>query len=233
MTIIHIVMHDISLQTWDKPMPKVEPFERHMDKYEEWFEKNMFAYKSELEAVRLLLPEGGTGVEIGVGTGRFAAPLGIRVGVEPSKAMREVAQKRGIEVIDGVAEALSFEDCLFDFALMVTTICFIDDVEASFKESFRIIKSSGFFINGFVDRNSSLGKTYQKHKEENVFYKIATFYSVDEVISYLKKVGFRNLAFTQTIFHNLDEIKEVEPIKEGYGEGSFVVVRGMKPGVKK
>lgn len=195
MNIIHIIMRDISLRMWDKAMPKVEPFEKHMDKYEEWFEKNVFAYKSELQAVRLLLPKSGAGVEIGVRTGRFAAPLGIRVGVELSKEMREVAQKRGIEVVDGVAEALPFEDNLFDFALMVTTICFVDEIEASFKESFRIIKSSGFFINGFVDRNSSLGKTYQKHKEENVFYKIATFYSVDEVISYLKRVGFRNLTF--------------------------------------
>jgi len=232
MTIIHIVMYDISLQTWDKPMPKVEPFERHKAKYEEWFEKNVFAYKSELQAIRYLLPKRGTGVEIGVGTGRFAAPLGIRVGVEPSKAMREVAQKRGIEVIDGLAEALPFEDCLFDFALMVTTICFVDDIEASFKEAFRVIKPAGFFINGFVDRKSSLGKFYQKHRAKNVFYKIATFYSVDELIFYLKKTGFQNLAFTQTIFHTLEEIKEGEAIKEGYGEGSFVVVKGMKPDVK-
>jgi hypothetical protein len=57
------------------------------------------------------LPKSGTGVEIGVGTGRFAEPLGIRVVIEPSKAMRRMAQKRGIEVIDGVAESLPFDDC--------------------------------------------------------------------------------------------------------------------------
>jgi len=213
-------------------MTKIEPFEKHKVKYEEWFEKNEFAYKSELQAVRYLLPKKGTGVEIGVGTGRFAEPLGIRVGVEPSKAMRKVAQKRGIEVIDGVAEALPFEDCLFDFALMVTTICFVDDIEASFKEAFRVIKPAGFFINGFVDRKSPLGRFYQKHRAKNVFYNIATFYSVDDVIPYMKKAGFRNLTFTQTIFHTLEEIKEVEAMKEGYGKGSFVVVSGMKPGVK-
>lgn len=219
----------VEIQIDNKAMAKIEPFERHKVKYEEWFEKNVFAYKSELQAVRYLLPKRKKGVEIGVGTGRFAVPLGIRVGIEPSKVMREVAQEKGISVIDGVAEALPFEDCLFDFALMVTTVCFVDDIEASFKEAFRVIKPNGFFINGFVDRNSSLGKFYQQHKERNVFYKIATFYSVDEIISYLKKAGFRNLTFTQTIFHTLDKIKKVETIKEGYGEGSFVVVNGMKP----
>lgn len=213
-------------------MAKIDPFERHAARYEEWFEKNIFAYKSELQAIRYLLPKRGTGVEIGVGTGRFAGPLGISAGVEPSKVMRQMAREKGIEVVDGVAEALPFDDCQFDFALMVTTICFVDDIETSFKEVFRVIKPAGSFINGFVDRNSSLGKFYQKHRAKNVFYKIATFYSVDEVIPYLKKAGFRNLTFTQTIFHALEEIKEVETIKEGYGEGSFVVVGGMKPGVK-
>jgi hypothetical protein len=38
-------------------MAKIEPFERYKVKYEEWFEKNVFAYKSELQAVRYLLPK--------------------------------------------------------------------------------------------------------------------------------------------------------------------------------
>ena len=44
----------------------------------------------------------------------------------------------------------------------------------------------------------------------------------------MKRAGFLALTFSQTIYHRLDEIKAVEPVKEGYGEGSFVVVRGMK-----
>jgi hypothetical protein len=51
---------------------------------------------------------------------------------------------------------------------------------------------------------------------------------VDEVVFYLKQAGFKNFNFTQTIFHNLAEIKDVEPIKDGYGKGSFVVVRAIK-----
>ncbi len=135
-------------------------------------------------------------------------------------------------MVDGVAEALPFEDCLFDFALMVTTVCFVDNITASFKEALRVIKPGGFFIIGFVDRKSPVGKFYQQIKERSVFYQIATFYSVDELIYYLKTTGFQNLTFTQTIFHRLDKITEVEPTEEGYGEGSFVVVRAKKPSIQ-
>ncbi len=44
----------------------------------------------------------------------------------------------------------------------------------------------------------------------------------------LNKVGFKEFNFKQTIFHSLNEIKNVEPIKENYGQGSFVVVRARK-----
>ncbi len=209
-------------------MPKIESFERYANKYEDWFENNKFAYESELQAIKEQLPENGEGIEIGVGSGRFAAPLGIKVGVEPSGKMREIARKRGIEVIDGVAEELPFDALKFDFALMVTLICFLDNIEAAFKEAYRILKPGGYLIIGLINKNSLVGKLYQQHKKNNVFYKIATFYSVDEVLCYLKKVGFKDFNLTQTIFHDLEEIKDVEPPKEGYGEGSFVVVKATK-----
>ncbi len=209
-------------------MPKIEPFERYPDRYDDWFERNRFAYESELLAIKAQLPKGGKGIEIGVGSGRFAAPLGIRVGVEPSSKMREIARRRGIEVVDGVAEDLPFEDSSFDYALMTTTLCFLDDVEAALKETHRITKPGGTIIIGFIDKNKPLGKLYQRRKDDNGFYGAATFYSVEEVAHHLKRAGFRSLRFTQTIFRDLSEITEVEPIKEGHGEGFFVVVRGRK-----
>jgi len=42
------------------------------------------------------------------------------------------------------------------------------------------------------------------------------------------KIGLRGMNFKQTIFHSLNEIKNVEPVKEDYGEGSFVVIRARK-----
>lgn len=209
-------------------MAKIEPFEKYPYQYEDWFERNKFVYESELRAIREQLPESKKGIEIGVGSGRFTVPLGIKIGVDPSKEMRKLAQKRGIDVINGVAESLPFDDSQFDFALMTTTICFVDDIEASFQEAYRVLKPGGFFIIGFIEKESPIGRLYQKHKGESMFYGIATFYTADEVISNLKKVGFKNFNFTQTIFHNLAEIRDIEPIKEGYGEGSFAVIRAIK-----
>lgn len=38
----------------------------------------------------------GNGLEVGIGTGRFAIPLGITTGIEPSAAMAAIAAKSGI-----------------------------------------------------------------------------------------------------------------------------------------
>jgi len=111
---------------------------------------------------------------------------------------------------------------------MVTTVCFVDDIQASFQEAYRVLKPGGYLIIGFIDRESSLGRLYQQHKKKSVFYKIATFYTVAEILLNLEKVGFKNFSFTQTIFHSLSKIKAIEPIKEGYGEGSFVVIKALK-----
>jgi SAM-dependent methyltransferase len=204
---------------------RVDPFEKHYDRYEEWFEEHRYAYLSELEAVRHLIPE-GKGVEVGVGSGRFAEPLGIKLGVEPSTKMAEISRRRGIRVIKGVAEDLPLKDESFDFVLMVTTICFLDNVERAIGEARRVLRPGGYIIIGFIDRESSLGREYLKQREENVFYREATFYSVLEILSFLK--GFRHVSVLQTIFRPLDSIDSVEPALEGYGKGSFVVIRAVK-----
>ena len=124
-------------------MPKVDVFEENSAAYEAWFDLNPFAYQSELRAIKELLPEKGRGVEIGVGSGQFAKPLGIEIGIEPSFKMAELARSKGIHVIDAVAESLPFDDHEFDFVLLVTTICFVDDPVLAFKEIRRILKPGG------------------------------------------------------------------------------------------
>jgi ubiquinone/menaquinone biosynthesis C-methylase UbiE len=207
-------------------MPKTESFEKHVDRYEQWFLDNPLAYISEIKAIQALLPKSGEGVEIGVGTGRFAAPLKIRQGVEPAARMAALARKRGVEVSEGTAERLPFENGRFDFALMVTTLCFVDDPQAALREARRVLKPEGVLVVGLVDRASPLGKSYQKRQEESLFYREATFHSAAEVVELMKGAGFADFAFTQTLFRPLAEIEGVEPVREGHGKGSFVAIRG-------
>ena len=213
-------------------MPRISPFEKYAEQYEEWFVENRWVYEAELRAVKAMLPVGGHGVEIGVGSGRFAEPLGIKIGVEPSRSMREIAQKRGIQVLDGVAEELPFDDAGFDFVLMVTTVCFVDNIRKALLEAHRVLSHGGFLIIGFVDRNSMVGQTYLDHQNENVFYKDATFFSVDELDELMDQVGFKDLTFKQTIFKTLSRTTRDEQVKPGHGEGSFVVIRGRKEEAK-
>lgn len=209
-------------------MPKILPFEKHTDKYEIWFTKNRWVYEAELLAVKELIPKTGQGIEIGVGSGRFASPLGIRLGIEPSTNMGKIAQERGIQISEGVAENLPLKKSKFDFALMVTAVCFLDDINKSFQEAYRILQENGLFIVGIVDRESPVGQIYLKHQQANVFYKEATFYSVDEIVKCMKYVGFRDFDYRQTIFKQLAKITDGEPVQTGYGKGSFVVICGIK-----
>lgn len=219
-------MSDMSIK--DDTVPIIEPFDMYSNEYDEWFEKNKFVYESELLVIKNVIPKDKVGLEIGVGSARFSAPLGIKIGIEPSSRLREIAEKRGVECIDAVAEDLPFKNSTFDFALMVTTICFVDDLLVAFKEAHRVIKNDGSLIIGFVNKESTIGKEYQERKDKSLFYKKATFYSVDEVVSCLKEAGFRSFEFLQTIFHNLKDIKAIEPVREGYKEGSFVVICAKK-----
>src|SRR5690606_16354886 len=118
---------------------------------------------------------------IGVGTGRFAKPLGIAIGIDPSLKMLARARNRGVGVVCRVAEALPFRDEVFDHALIVTTICFVDDARAMLAEARRVLRPEGAVVIGFIDRTSRLGRHYEAHRDESVFYRDAVFFSADEV----------------------------------------------------
>ena len=207
-------------------MPITEPFQEHTDRYEEWFEDHEAAYESELAAVEELVPTMERGLEIGVGSGRFAGPLGFDVGLDPSPNMLEHARDRGIDVVVGVAEHLPFREGRFDAALIVTTICFVDDVPATLREANRVLAPDGRLVVGFVDKNSPLGELYQERREENPFYRDATFLSTGELADAMEAAGFIDLEFRQTIFENPADLDAPETARQGYGDGSFVVVAG-------
>lgn len=203
---------------------KISAFDQAAHEYDEWFDTHKFAYESELNAIRPFIPEHGLGLEIGAGTGRFSVPFSISIGIEPSEVMAGIASSRGITVHHEKAENLPFCEDHFDFVLMTTTLCFLDDPVIVLQKIHKTLKPKGTLIIGFIDKDSSLGKKYESFKENDPIYRFARFYSTKDVIELLESNEFEILDIYQTIFQDPDKLDKVEPFTEGYGNGSFVVI---------
>jgi ubiquinone/menaquinone biosynthesis C-methylase UbiE len=205
-------------------------FDKYYKKYDAWYDKNRFAYLSELEAIREKLPKKGRGLEIGVGTARFAAPLGIKYGVDPAKNMLKIASKRGVNVRPGFGEKLPFKNGSFDYVATMITLSFVKDPEKVLKEAGRILRKNGKIIVGMIDKNSFLGRFYQKKK--GPFYRKANLLNVEEVKNLLIKAGFGRLSYSQTIFRLPGEMKSIHKTRNGFGKGGFVVISAIKQGAE-
>jgi len=201
-------------------------FDTLVSEYEEWFVENQTLLQSELLALKLVIPVGRKGIEIGIGSGIFAEKLSIKDGIDPSEMMLSIARRRGLDVVKGVAEDLPYPDTSFDFAVFITSLCFVDSPVKAIEEAHRILKQNGEIIIAIIDKESVFGKFLNKEKKKSRFYKYASFYSVPETISLLEENGFK----INAVFQTLEDPgrTEIEQPRKGYGKGSFVVIRGVK-----
>jgi ubiquinone/menaquinone biosynthesis C-methylase UbiE len=204
--------------------PTILVFEALAERYDAWFERHPWAYQSEILALKTFLAPHVRGLEIGVGTGRFAVPLGIEAGVEPAAAMAAMAHRRGIKVNRAVAEALPFRRNSFDLVAMITVICFLRDPFLALTEATRVLKPGGQILLGMIDRDSPLGQSYEAHKQESEFYRWARFYAVSQAVGWLEKLAYEKLETCQTIYHDLSGLTDLEPVSRGHGQGAFVVI---------
>jgi ubiquinone/menaquinone biosynthesis C-methylase UbiE len=211
-------------------LKQTAPFEANAERYDCWYDEHEVVFKSEVNAIGELLrklPENIHGIEVGLGTGRFATALGIQEGIEPADSLRQMAMDRGLEVMDARAERLPYGDLQFDFVLFVT-ICYLEDLARAFGEAFRVLKDGGAVLVGILDRERPIAQSYINRRENSVFYRTAHFYSAGLVTKKLKEAGFRDFEYVQTLFGDLDDIDEVQEVREGHGEGGFVVVKATK-----
>jgi len=201
-------------------------FNKYYKKYDSWYDKNKFAYLSEIEALKKSVPKESKGLEIGVGTGRFASRLGIKYGVDPAYNMLKVSKKRRIDVRHAQGERLPFESSSFDYVAVIITLCFVKDPIKVLIEAKRVLKKNGKIIIAIVDRSSFLGRFYQKKK--SLFYKKARFFSTREVTDLLKMSGFGRVSYYQTLYKLPDKMQSVDKPRKGFGKGGFVVITGVK-----
>lgn len=190
--------------------------------YDSWYEHHPDIYNAELEAINNpLIRYSRPWLEIGVGTGRFAASLGIELGIDPDPKMLEFAKKRGVNVMQAYGEHLPIQNSSYGAVLLITVLPFLSDPREVFKEAKRILKSNGGLILSFIPENSYFGRKYRTLKENgDERFKNAYFYSFTEVLEMLD--GIFNVK--NTVSTLLGEEISLE-IKDGYiTNASFVVL---------
>ena len=206
---------------------KIEYYDQNWQEYDTWYDNHPAIYESELNVLKKAIPL-GVGLEIGVGTGRFASPLSLEFGLDPAFNMLKLAEQRGVKVIQGIGENLPFKNESFNFALIVLTIWLVDNPLSVLKEAVRVLKKRGALILGILDRESSWGKFYMRKAAKSSFYKSPHFFSPEEILLVFKDISLEFDAAFQTLIQPPPDIKYREEPERGYGQGGFVVLKAIK-----
>ncbi len=207
-------------------------FDKFALRYDLWYEKpfGRSVFEVEVECLRSFIPKGKV-LEVGVGTGRFAHALGVNFGLDPSFEMLKIAKKRGIHAVVGIGESLPFKSEVFDACLLVVTLCFVKDPLEVLRECGRVLKEGGRLILGLVLSESPWADFYRRKAEAgHPIYKLARFYSYDEVGGFLKRGGFRIDKVRSALLGDPQDESEVEgKVVDGFiKEAGFTCVCAVK-----
>ncbi len=202
-------------------------FDALANRYDEWYERpfGRSAFEAEVACLRRILPPFRQALEVGVGTGRFASALGVGLGLDPSRQELLIARTRGIEPVQGVGEALPFRAESFDLVLLVVTLCFVDEPIRVLGESARVLRPGGSLVLGLILKESPWAQFYlQKAVQGHPIYRLARFYSYDEVGAFLKAAGLRPSQVASTL---LEEPQDTAPVRSSEVRDGFWAAAGF------
>jgi ubiquinone/menaquinone biosynthesis C-methylase UbiE len=174
-------------------------FNEHAGDYDTWFDDHNSVYQAQLWILRGVVPDFRRGLEVGVGSGRFAAPLGIHSGIDPSAMLAMMAKHRGVEITLGEAEHLPYRAGSFDFVLMMTVICFLEDIQRAFHEVHRVLEHRGTLLTGFIEAGGEIFQKYRHQPIKGQFLQFATFRTIDEVYGFFKDAEFEDVSVLQRV----------------------------------
>lgn len=169
-------------------------FDEFANEYDQWFDDHGGIYHAQIRLLRDAVPQTGRGLELGVGSGRFAVPLSIRYGIDPSGKLIAMANTRGVEVVLGAGEHLPYRAGTFDYVLMMTVICFLEKTQLVLQETIRVLENGGALILGFIEKDGEIATHYLQEKTRGRFLRFARFLSVDEVAGILQTNGFSHVS---------------------------------------
>lgn len=210
-----------------KASPAAGAFEDLADRYDAWYDTapGRVLFDLELGALRPLLA--GTArprLEVGVGSGRFAAALGIEVGLDPAKAPLRLAKARGVRVVRGAGEQLPFGDNIIGAVALVVTLCFAENPADVLAEVGRVLRPGGRLVVGLVPLDSAWVRSYEeKGRAGHPFYRHARFLTIDVHRRMLVAAGFKIVESRSTLVQAPCDTPVAEPVRRGVAAGAGFV----------
>jgi len=142
--------------------PRLEN-QAYYDEFASWYERDRhFGYHALIDdlEIDLVLPycQDRDVLEIGCGTGlilrRIAERASSAKGVDISPGMLEKARERGLDVVEGSATELPYDDDSFDTVYSFKVLAHVEDMSTALFEGARVTRSGGHLLLEFYNRHS-------------------------------------------------------------------------------
>ncbi|MFP3985618.1 MAG: methyltransferase domain-containing protein, partial [Candidatus Bathyarchaeia archaeon] len=114
---------------------------------------------------------------------------------------------------------------------IIVTLCFVDEPPKVLEEAARVLKDNGGIVLGLILKESLWASFYEKKgRADNVFYKIAKFYSFEELKIIIEKFGLKVMEMNSTIFQVPTEklLRPERPRKGYHKKAGFVAMKLAK-----
>ncbi len=208
-------------------------FEGLADRYDAWYDSahGRLLFDLEIACLRPLLPPArGPRLEVGAGSGRFAAALGLEVGLDPVRSPLRLAAGRSVTVVQGAGEHLPFGDRTFGAVVIVVTLCFAEDPAALLREVRRVLVPSGRLVAGVVPLDSAWGRHYRAQgRAGHPFYRGARFLTLAEHHRMLTGAGFTVTGARSTLAWAPSDDPVEEDAEDGVVPGAGFVAFQARP----